>query len=102
MSRRLSLKLRSAQAEALAEKDLAHLIVVDDFLGRALKQDFPGVDYVGAVYDRKRLLHVMVRHQDADAAVLQVGDNALDLDDRNRIDTGERLVKANGGGGKER
>src|SRR6266852_2092048 len=94
MSRRLFLKLRSAQAEALAEKDLAHLIVVDDFLRRALEQDFPGVDYVGAVYDRERLLHVMVRHQDADTAVLQVGDNALDLNDGNRIDTGERLVEA--------
>ena len=48
---------------------------------------------VGAVGDAQRLAHVVVGDEDADAPVLQVKDDLLDVGDRDRIDAGERLVE---------
>src|SRR5579885_355737 len=80
--------------ETLAQEDLAHAIVIDNIAGTALDQDLAGVDYVGAVDDRKRLLHVVIGHQDADTALLQIRDDALNLDDGDRIDSRKGFVEA--------
>ena len=51
------------------------------------------VDDVRAVGDAQRFAHVVVRNQHADAAVLQMKDDFLNIGDGDRIDAGERLVE---------
>src|SRR5207302_1540063 len=48
---------------------------------------------VRAVHDVEGLLHVVIRDQDADAAVPQAGHDGLDVVHGDRIDAGERLVQ---------
>src|ERR1035437_5854049 len=81
----------AGEPEALAEKDLAHDVAVDDLARLAVEQDFARVNRVGAVDDRQRRVHVVVGDHDADAALLEVGDDALDFDHGDRVDAGERL-----------
>jgi hypothetical protein len=72
------------EAEAFPEVDPAHFRVRQH---RALVED------VGAVADAEGFADVVVGDQDADAAVLEVLDDALDLADRNRVDAGEGFVE---------
>lgn len=60
--------------------------------------DLPFDDDIGAVGDRERLADAVVGDQDADAAVLQVADDLLNIGDDNRIDAGKRLVEEDEGG----
>ena len=60
---------------------------------RALGQHAAVADDVGVVADAQRLAHVVVGDQHADAARLEEADDALDLDHRDRVDAGERLVE---------
>src|ERR1700752_2287623 len=82
-----------AEPEALAKENLPYSLVIDYFARRSFEENAAGMYHVSAVDYRKCLLHVMVRHQHADPALLQVGDNSLDFDHRNRIDTRKRLVE---------
>ena len=79
--------------EVFAEIDLAHVGVLDDLGRRAFGQHPALADDVGAVADAERLAHVVVGDQHADAALLEEADDALDLDHRDRVDAGERLVE---------
>src|SRR5690349_22874434 len=51
------------------------------------------VDDVRAVADAERLADVMVRYEHADAALLEEPNDALDVEHRDRVDAGERLVE---------
>src|SRR3989344_1396184 len=83
----------ASHAEVLAEVDLADVGVLDD-LGRATFGQHPALaDDVGAVADAQRLAHVVIGDEHTDAAGLEEADDALDLDDRDRVDPGEGLVK---------
>src|SRR4051812_9619143 len=53
---------------------------------------------VRAVDQTQRLADVVVGDQDADAALLQVKDEFLDVTHRNRVDTSEGLVEQHEGG----
>src|SRR5690606_17185809 len=48
---------------------------------------------VGAIADAEGLAHVVVGDQHADAAVLEVAHDALDLAHGNRVDAGEGFVE---------
>src|SRR4051812_7972068 len=51
------------------------------------------MDDVGAVDKPKRLAHVVIGDQHADAKARQVADERLDVTDRDRVDAGKRLVE---------
>src|SRR5262245_12937590 len=51
------------------------------------------VDNVRAIADAEGLAHVMVCYEDADAALLEEPNDALDVEHRDRVDAGERLVE---------
>ena len=50
-------------------------------------------DDVGVVTDTQRLAHVVIGDQNANAALLEETDDALDFDHRDRIDAGKGLIK---------
>src|SRR5262245_23054623 len=84
---------RPLESEVLTQVNLAHLRVGGELLGCARFEDGTVVDDVGPVRDLQGLPHVVVGDQDADSHLLQVPDDSLDVDDRDRIDAGERLVE---------
>src|SRR5438067_5004172 len=51
------------------------------------------VDDVGAVADAEGFPNVMIRYEYADAALLEEPNDALDVEHRDRVDAGERLVE---------
>jgi hypothetical protein len=53
----------------------------------------PSLMMYRVVADAQRFAHVVVGDQHADAARLEEGDDALDLDHRDRVDAGKRLVQ---------
>src|SRR6266567_3913540 len=79
------------QTELVAEVEAADRGVVHDIVGSALHQHLARIDDVGAVGEAQRLAHIMVGDQHADAAVGEVAHQLLDVADRDRVDTGERL-----------
>ncbi len=62
-------------------------------LGTAGAEDFSVIDDVSAIRDGQRLAHVVIGHQNADPGVLQIENDALQLQHLDRIDAGERLVQ---------
>ena len=56
-------------------------------------EDAAVVHDVGAVADAEGFAHVVVGDQDANAAIFQVPNDALDVADRDRVDAGEGFVE---------
>ena len=76
-----------------AEIDPAHVSVADDFSRGAGGQHLTLADDVSVVTNAQCLAHVVVGDQDANAARLQKTDDALDLDDSDRVDAGKGFVQ---------
>lgn len=72
--------------------------VHSDIICLAGKQDLAVGEDVRFVYDAQRLTDIVIRDEDADAAGLEVHDNALDILDRQRVDTGEWFIQQDEGG----
>jgi hypothetical protein len=70
-----------SEAEGFAEIDPAHFRVGQQHVGPALRQHRALVEDVGAIADAQGFADVVVGDQDADAAVLEVLDDSLDLAD---------------------
>src|SRR5690606_35576529 len=85
------------QAEICTQVDVTYLLVGEDGIGIALGDDVAGADDVGGVADIQRLAYVVVGDQHADAALLEVADDVLDVVDGNRVDACERLVQQDKG-----
>src|SRR5689334_12448370 len=81
------------EAEMLSQIDLSYAFIINDFLGLAVGQHGAVVDDVSAVADAESLSHIVVGDEHADAALLQEPDDFLDVEHRDRIDPGERLVE---------
>src|SRR2546429_3210307 len=79
--------------EPVAEVDLARDRVGGDLGGGAGHENLAVVEDVRAIGDRERLAHVVVRDEDADAALPQAADDLLDVPDRDRVDAREGLVE---------
>src|ERR1700675_962155 len=60
------------EREPLAEIDAAHVAIADDFGGCAFLQQLAVVQNVGTVDDIECVAHIVIRDQNADAAILQV------------------------------
>src|SRR5262249_7212212 len=58
-------------------------------------EDSPFGDDVSAIRNAQRLANIVVRNQNSDPACLQIEDDLLQLQNRNRIDTAERLIQQN-------
>src|SRR5690606_35144209 len=85
------------QAEISTQIDVTHLLVGENGVGVALGNDVAGADDVGGVADVQRLAYVVVGDQHADAALLEVADDVLDVVDGNRVDPCERFIKQDKG-----
>src|SRR5258705_12194515 len=81
------------EAEVLPEIHLSDGLIIDDLLGLPEGEHRALVDDVGVVADAERLAHVVVGDEDADAALLEEADDLLDVEHRDRVDAGERLVE---------
>ena len=69
--------------------------VVEDVRRRALGDDMALADDERCLTDVQGFAHVVVGNEYADAALLQVADDVLDITDRDRVDAGERLIEEN-------
>ena len=74
------------------------VISLEDLGRRTLCQHPPIADDAGMVANAQGLTHVVVGDQHPQAARLEKTDDALDLDHRDRIDTGKRLIEQNEAG----
>src|SRR3954467_4814076 len=81
------------QSEVFAEVDFPDLRVRRQLQRGAGAQNLTVVDDIGPVGYFQCFPHVMVGDQDADAHRLEVTDDALDVEHRDRVDAGERLVE---------
>ena len=72
---------------------ITHLLISKQINWCALGEDAAVVHDVGAVADAERFADVVIGDQDADAAVLQVPHDALDVANGDWVDAGERFVE---------
>src|SRR5690606_24361455 len=79
--------------KVLAQVNLAHGFVVDDFVGVAVGKHLAFTDDVGAVANAQGFAHVVIGDQYADVAAFQEVDDTLDLDDGDGIHAGKGFVK---------
>src|SRR5262245_36071952 len=86
------------QAEIFPQIKPPHFAAFDDLVGPALHENRAGVHDVSAIDEAERLAHIMIGDQDADAALLEVADQFLNVADGDRVDAGKRLVKQHEGG----
>src|SRR5207244_8966134 len=84
---------RNLQGELFAEIDFSGYWIAGDLAGRARHEDLSVVQDIGAIGDREGFTYVVIGDQDADAPVAQASDDLLDIDDRDEVDAGERLVE---------
>ena len=82
-----------SKLELLAQIDLAHEFVFQQVGRGAFGDDAAFREDIGAFADAERLAHVMVGDQHADAAIVQVLHDLLDITDCNRINACERFVE---------
>ena len=81
--------------EMLAQVGRAHLLIVKE-LGRfPFRENSAIAHYICTVADIEGLPHIMVGNQNADTALPKVTDDALDIDNGERIDSREGLVEQN-------
>src|SRR5690348_17235627 len=78
--------------ELFAEIEAAHIGVVDDFLRRAFGQDLALMDDESAVDELESLSHVVIRNKHPDSPSGKLSHQLANITDRNRINSGERLV----------
>src|SRR5205085_12090470 len=81
------------QVEGFAEIHTAHLRIVAELLGTSVAEYLAVVNNIGAVRHRQRLANIMIGHKNANAGVLQLENDPLQLENLNGIDTGKRLVE---------
>ena len=81
------------QYEAGTEILGADVIVRGKGRRRTLLEDRTLVEEIGAVGDGEGLADIVVGDDDADILVLELGDNVLDVLDRDRVNSRERLIQ---------
>src|ERR1700682_3133578 len=67
------------QREVLAQVHPADIRIGAQRFGTARAEDFPVVDDIRAIYHGQRFTHIVVGHQHADAGILQIEDDPLQL-----------------------
>src|SRR5579883_1637534 len=86
---------RGLHAGLLAEINAPHIGIGDDLRRRPFHQHAALMEDIGAIDDLQGLTHIVIGDENADAAILEMGDEVADFGDRDRIDAGERFVEEN-------
>src|SRR5262245_4576839 len=92
----LEFRLRRAegsQAERLAQVHLTDLGVGKDFFRSSRRYDLPLVDYISAITDPECFTDLVVGDEHPDPATRELADDALDVENGERIDAREGLVE---------
>ncbi len=76
-----------------AEVNLSYLVIVHNFLRAAACKHFASVNNPRMVTDAEGFAHIVVGNQHTNTARLEKADDLLDVDHRNRVDTGKRLIQ---------
>lgn len=79
--------------EILTEVYPPDVTVVQDLLRMASGEDVAVIDNVSPIADTQGFPDVVVRDQDTDAELAEVGDMLLDINDRYRVNSSKWLVK---------
>ena len=69
------------------------MLIFQNLLRRTRRDQAAVTQYIGAAADTEGLADVVVRDEDADAALTQVANDALDVEHRDRVDAGEGFVE---------
>src|SRR5262245_33053023 len=88
-----SLLQMGLQSEILAQVHLTDLPVCKDLFRSSRRNNRAPADDVGARANSQRFSDVMVGDQNPDIACAQVADDALDVEDGDRVYASERLVQ---------
>ena len=81
------------EAEVLAEIEAAHIGIVDDLARRALGQDLTLMDDERAVDEFERFTDVVICNKHPDSPIGKLSHHLAYITDRNRINSGEGLIK---------
>ena len=79
--------------ELFPEIDVAHLLVRQNLLGAAGGDDMSLADNVGLFTDVQGIAYVVIGDQYANSPVTEVGDDLLDVIDRDRVDAGKGFIQ---------
>src|SRR5690606_22976865 len=79
--------------ESFPEVDFAHTRIRQNLVRRAARHQLPVVQDIGIAADSKCLPNIVISYQYANPALAQVPDDPLDVEHRNRVNAGERLVE---------
>src|SRR2546422_2403407 len=90
-----------AELKRLPQIDLFYDGVIRQGKRRASPQNLAGVDYISAVDDGQSLTDVVVRDEDSDPGRRQPAHDRLDVEHRERVDSGERLIEQEKVGGND-
>src|SRR5579859_5061175 len=85
--------MRHLQPEMLAQINFSYTFIINDFLRLARRQHGTVIDNVSTVANSQRFPDVVVGDQNADLALAQKPDDLLDVQDRDWVDPGERLIE---------
>ncbi len=83
----------SLHSKFCAEVDPARDFTLQEVVLGTGHHDFAKIDDVGAMGDFQSISDIVVGKQHADPLLGEINSDALDLIDRNRIDTGERFIE---------
>src|SRR5579863_8004605 len=86
-------EILSIQRESLTQVDAANLDIVTQLVRRTGSENPPFRNDIGAVGHAQCLPHVVVGNQNPDPGRLQVEDDLLQFQHRNRIYPAERLIE---------
>ena len=67
-----------------------NMVILEYFFWRARSDEAAITQYIGSAANSESFADIMVSDQHADVALAQVFDYSLDVEHRNRIDTGKR------------
>src|SRR5581483_7641856 len=81
------------EPKMLAQIHPSHALIINDVLRCSIRQYRTVIDNVSAITNAKGLAHIVVGDQHADLPLLQKPDDALNVQHRDRIYAGKRLVE---------
>ena len=81
------------EAEFIAQVHVSYLLMVEDSIRLPGGDDATFIHYVGMVANAQSFTHIVVCYQYANTTRTQLPDDLLDIHNRDRVNTGKRLVQ---------
>src|SRR5262245_24418836 len=82
-----------SKRESLTEIEAANVRIGDDLGRKTMGEHFAGMDDVGPVDQAECFAHIVIRYQNADAALGEMAHKLLDVGDSDWVDAGKRLIQ---------